>query len=102
VKPIRTRPQADDDIDRATAFLLQESPAAAVGLLDALEHDFATLARQPGVGSQRYAHLIPGQTLRMWPVSGYPWLIFYFEYPDHLEVIRVLHSRRDMPAALGE
>jgi plasmid stabilization system protein ParE len=29
-------------------------------------------------------------------------LIFYLERPDHLDVVRVLHAARDVPAALSE
>lgn len=38
----------------------------------------------------------------MWRVRGYPYLIFYLERPDYLDVARVLHSARDIPARLKE
>lgn len=79
-----------------------ENPAAAGGFLDALERDFDILSRQPGIGSLRYAHILPTEGLRMQPVTGFPWLVFYLERPDHLDVIRVLHKRRDTPSLLSD
>jgi len=35
-------------------------------------------------------------------VTGYPYLVFYVERPDHLEVWRVLHAQRDVPLAMDE
>ena len=94
------RPRATADIDHAAAYLFEENPVAAAAFLDALEGAFALLTEQPGIGSTRYAHLLPGTTLRMWPLSGFPYLIFYLERADILEVIRVLHGVRDLPAQL--
>lgn len=36
--------------------------------------------------------------LRSWALSRYPYLIFHIERPDHIDVWRVLHSKRDIPA----
>ena len=97
---MRIRPLATADIDHAAAYLFEENPAAATAFVDALENALTLLSEQPGIGSTRYAHLLPGATLRMWPLSGFPYLIFYLERADILEVIRVLHGVRDLPALL--
>jgi hypothetical protein len=34
----------------------------------------------------------------MWPIRRFPYLIFYIEQPDALDVWRVLHGQRDIPA----
>ena len=39
---------------------------------------------------------MPGQ--RSWPLTRYPHLVFYVERPDHIDVWRVLHGQRDIPA----
>ena len=41
---------------------------------------------------------IPG--LRSWPLTRYPHLVFYMEREDHIDVWRVLHGVRDIPAWL--
>ena len=102
MKPIRIRPLAETDIDHAVAYIWRDNPVAATQLLDALEEGFSALSHQPAMGSPRYAHLIPGNMLRMWKVDKFPYLVFYLEHEDHLDVVRVLHEVRDIPALLGE
>lgn len=102
MKPAHVRPRADRDIDEALAYLFMENPAAANSFLDALERDLDMLSRQPGIGSLRYTHILPVEGLRMRPVTGFPWLVFYFERSDHLDVIRLLHSRRDISSLLSD
>jgi toxin ParE1/3/4 len=58
------------------------------------------LSRYPQTGSSRYGHELDLPGLRMWPLKTYPFLIFYLEQPDHLDIWRVLHSQRDIPAGL--
>jgi toxin ParE1/3/4 len=36
----------------------------------------------------------------MWPVRRFPYLIFYLETEDRVDVWRPLHNRRDIPASL--
>jgi len=97
---LRIRPLATADIDHAAAFLVDVNPAAAGSFLEAMETAFGLMLEQPGIGSPRYTHLLPGVTLRMWPVQGFPHLIFYLERIDAVEVLRVLHGARDLPAIL--
>lgn len=88
-------------MEKAVAFLLEsQAPAAARQVLVELEAAFARLARRPRVGSPRYAHLVPG--LRFWGLRRHPYLIFYVEQPRSVDVLRVLHAARDLPAALRE
>jgi toxin ParE1/3/4 len=35
-------------------------------------------------------------------VQRYPYLVFYVERDDHIDVWRVLHGQRDIPAWLGK
>lgn len=43
---------------------------------------------------------LPG--LRAWPLTRYPYLVFYVERSDHVDVWRVLHAQRDIPAWMQE
>lgn len=76
-RTLHVRPLATADIDHAAAFLYDENPAAASAFLEAIEAAFDLLKEQPGVGSPRYAHLLPGVNLRMWPLRHFPHLIFF-------------------------
>lgn len=55
----------------------------------------------PQVGSLRYAQLLDVEGLRFVIVEGFPYLIFYFEQPDYLDVVRMLHQQQDIPAILS-
>jgi toxin ParE1/3/4 len=39
---------------------------------------------------------LPG--LRSWPLTRYPYLVFYVVRSDHVDVWRVLQGQRDIPA----
>ncbi|MBR8656964.1 type II toxin-antitoxin system RelE/ParE family toxin [Achromobacter sp. Marseille-Q0513] len=102
-KPIIPRTRAEQDIDEAiTHYLDEQAPRAASGFVDALEAAYRHVARHPASGSSRYAHELDLPDLRSWPLSRYPFLVFYVERPQHIDVWRVLHTRRNLPVWLQE
>ena len=74
---------------------------AALGFIEALEAAYARIGRYPAAGSPRYAHELDLPELRFWPLKNYPYLVFYVERGDHIDVWRVLHAQRDLPAWLS-
>jgi len=101
VKPVVPRERANLDVEEAVAYYLNEgSEQAALGFIDALEQAYAHLSRHPATGSPRYAHELNLPGLRVWPLKRYSYLIFYLEHDDHIDVWRVLHGQRDIPAWL--
>ena len=102
-KAVVPREQANQDVDEAIAHYLGEDAApAALGFIDALEQAYTHIGRHPGTGSPRYAHELNLPGLRAWSLTGYPQVVFYVERPDHIDVWRVLHGQRDIPAWLQE
>lgn len=98
-KPVIPREQANRDVDEAVAYYLSEAgEAVAMGFVDALEQAYGHIGRHPATGSQRYAHELNLPDLRVWPLTRYPHLVFYVEHSHHIDVWRVLHSQRDIPA----
>lgn len=98
-KSVVPRTQANRDVDDALAYYLgEDAPQAALGFVDALEKAYVHIGRHPGAGSPRYAHELNLPGLRVWPLTRYPYLVFYIERPDHVDVWRVLHGQRDIPA----
>lgn len=98
-KPVVPREQASRDVDAALAWYLEEGgPSVALDFIDALERAYTHIGRHPGTGSPRYAHELELPGLRAWSLSRYPYLVFYVERPDHIDVWRVLHGQRDIPA----
>lgn len=86
-KPVIPRELAKWDVDEALAFYLQEAGhQVALGFVDALEKAYAYLGRNAATGSPRYAHELNLPGLRMWPLTRYPYMVFYVEHNDHIDV----------------
>ena len=97
------RALADQDIEAIVdSYLVDGGASVALSFIDSLQHAFEQLARQPGMGSPRYAQEMGLPGLRSWPLRSFPHIVFYFEAPDAIEVWRVLHGRRAIPVHLQE
>ncbi len=97
-KAVVTREQANRDVDEVIAYyLVEDAEQAALGFIDALERAYAHIGRRPETGSPRYSHELNLPGLRVWSLTRYPYLIFYVERSDHIDVWRVLHAQRDIP-----
>ncbi|WP_424624892.1 type II toxin-antitoxin system RelE/ParE family toxin [Achromobacter marplatensis] len=98
-KPVIPRLQANEDIDTAIAYYSdQASEQVALGFIDALERAYSHLSRHAATGSSKYAHELDLPGLQSWPLTRYPYLIFYVDCPSHIDVWRVLHQQRNIPA----
>ena len=102
-KAIILRELARLDIDEAIDHYLGEgAPKAALDFIDALEKAYSHIGRQPASGSPRYAHELNIPGLRFWRLTRFPYLVFYFEHGDHVDVWRVLQEQRDIPVWMNE
>lgn len=100
-KPLVPRQVAQQDIEQAIAYYMAEGGAdLAVRFIDTLETTFRHLGTHPATGSSRYATELDLPGLRAWPLRQFPQIIFYVEQKSHLDVWRVLHGQRDIPAWL--
>jgi len=98
-RPVVPRERAARDVEEAVDYLLAEAGTqVALAFIDALERAYAHIGANPASGSARYAHELGLPDARFWRVEGYRYLIFYAEQPDHIDVWRVLHAQRDLPA----
>lgn len=102
MKPLVRRQRADLDVEEAVDYFLQNAPEHALAFVDALEQAYRQIQRRPGTGSPRYAHELSLPGLRSWRCKRFPYLVFYFEYADQIDVWRVLHGSRDIPAGLQQ
>ena len=97
-KPIVPRASAERNIDDAIDRYLDEAGEdVALAFVDALERTFEHIAHHPATGSPRYRHELDLPGLRSWPLKRHPYLVFYIEREDHVDVWRVLHGERDIP-----
>jgi toxin ParE1/3/4 len=91
------------DIDDAINHYLNENAEqAALDFIDRLEQSYSHISEYPATGSPRYAHELNLPGLRFWPTTKYPYLVFYVEQPQHIDVWRVLHGERDIPVLMQQ
>ena len=102
-KAVIPREQASRDVDEAVGYFLREAgETVALGFIDALEQAYGHIGRHPATGSPRYAHELNLPGLPAWKLTRHPHLVFYVEHPEHIDVWRVLHGQRDIPAWMQE
>jgi len=102
-KPVRPRESARRDVEAAVDYYVGEAGAdVALGFIDALQTAYRSIADHPAAGSPRYANQLGLPGLRSRIVRRYPYLVFYIERDDHIDVWRVLHALRDIPAWMQE
>lgn len=102
-KPVIPRALASQDVEDAVSYYLgEQAEQAALGFIDALENSYSHISRHPASGMPRYAHELDLPGLLYWPMKRYPYLVFYVERDDHVDVWRVLHGMRDIPEWLVE
>jgi len=102
-KPIVPRQFANQDVEEAIAYYLEQNATdAALGFIDELERAYTHISRHPATGSTRYGYELNLRGLRSWPLSRFPHLVFYVERSDHIDVWRVLHVQRDIPAWMND
>ena len=97
---VRLRVSAAADIEAALRAYVDEAGVDVAGrFVDAVEQAMRHVARSPHSGSLSFAHEVGIPELRVWPLARFPYLVFYRVRPHHVDVLRVLHSRRDVPAS---
>ena len=102
-KPVFLRGRARHDVDKAIDhYSIVATSALALAFIDALEDSFRHIADHPAGGSPRYADELSLPGLRSWVVKDFPFLVFYVEREEDIDVWRVLHAARDIPAWLRE
>lgn len=101
-KPVVLRQQAEQDISEAVEHYRAEAgEAVALKVIDELERVLTRMATHPGTGSSRYAHDLGLPGLRFQLLRKHPYLVFYVEQENSIDVWRVLHGHRDIPTWLG-
>ena len=102
-KPVVLREVARRDVDGAIDFYLSEADeAVALRFIDALQAAMFAIGRHPAAGSPRYAQELELPGLRSRLLKRFPYVVFYVERDRDVDVWRVLHAKRDIPAWLGE
>lgn len=102
-KGVITRKRARLDLEIAIDHYKREAGAEVAGaFVDEVRALFASLAAHPALGSPRYAWELDLPGLRAAQLSSYPYLVFYVEREENVDVLRVLHARADLASHLGD
>jgi len=93
---------AIDDLEELVSYYLKEAQhTVALRLIDNTERAFDQILAMPKIGALLGLDELPYEDIRRWHIQGFKHLvIFYREVADGIEIIRVLHSARDIPALL--
>ena len=98
---IRISDAANQDLleiwDHLYELAVYEGSKIHVKVLEQISGVFDTLADSPELGRAREE--LPGDGLRSFPAHAY--VVFYLPISDGVEIIRVLHERRNADAVFG-
>ena len=103
--PVELRPQAVQDLSDIATYLavVSTSDRTAARFLAAAESSFESLVEMPLLGVAREFADSGLEGIRMWLVESFEdYLIFYRPLEVGIEIIRVLHARRDINSLFGE
>ena len=100
-KPLRPRTSATRDAYRIVEYYEEEAGVAVADRFTAaLDAAYKRLRANAAIGSPLIGESCKRSGLRSWPVKGFPYLICYFDQPDHVDVWRILHGARDLGSLL--
>lgn len=100
-KAVVPRLAALNDIDDAFDYYGREGGRQlALRFADALMAVLDGVATRPATGSTRYAHELQLTGLRSRTLKRFPYMVFYVEHAAHIDLWRVLHSKRDVLSSL--
>lgn len=98
---IRLRAVAAADVESAISYYRETAGSAvATDFVDEFEKAISMLTRHPHTGALRFAYELEIPDLRSWSLNKFPYIVFYLPGEDHLDIWRVLHAQRDIPAFL--
>ncbi len=91
INRFRISQKADQDLEDIWVYHAQKDNLAADRLLALILDKFPMLAQFPEIGKARHEL---SKELRSFPVK--PYVIFYKQVKDTIEIVRVLHQSRDI------
>jgi toxin ParE1/3/4 len=95
--PPRFSPQSQRDLNDIGDYIAKDSPQNAARFVARLEQHCELIAQQPLIGRIR-DEVRPG--LRSFGFGRY--VIFYRPIAESVEIVRVIHSARDIKLAMSE
>jgi len=102
-RPVQFRDLASADLESAVDYYLREAGRdIARRFVDAVERTAQRASKNPQLGTLRFAYELGVPGLRALPIARHPYLMFYVERDSLVDVWRLLHTSRDIPATLQD
>lgn len=103
MKRIVPREAAERDVDAAVDhYTIEAGEDIARRFVESLRAAYGAIGERPRMGSPRYAVPMKFRGLRSRRLRRFPYMVFYFERDDHIDIWRILHAQRDIAAVLGQ
>ena len=100
---VRLRPLAEADlVERSEYYRHQGGDVLGERFFDAAVESLQRIGRMPGAGSLRVGEMCGVDGLRSRRLARFPCGWFYFERPDHIDVVRLLAYAQDLETILGD
>ncbi|MBT6120152.1 type II toxin-antitoxin system RelE/ParE family toxin [bacterium] len=95
--PVLFSPISERDIEDHYVWIASENKKSADKLLTSIQNIIGKLSSMPEIGTLFPISQNLSQKIRYLPISGFKHhLIFYAVTKDHIRVLRLLHSSRDL------
>jgi toxin ParE1/3/4 len=99
-RPAVLAPAARLEFQQAARWLARRNPDAARKLREATAEAARLLGGRPGVGRQQPE--LVGPHYRLWLLSSFPYVLVYDPRPVPPQILRFLHTARDLPPLLAD
>lgn len=99
---IRLQSAREDELEAVRYYAAEAGLDIALAFREALRTAYRLIVARPSAGSPRYGEILDLPGLRTKRLKRFPFLVFYIESPDRIDVWHVLHAQRDIPASLAE
>jgi len=97
---LRLERARQDELDAIAYYARDAGLDVALRFRKALRGAYESMIAAPATGSPRYGAILDIDGLRSRKLRGFPYLVFYVLRGNRIDVWRVLHSKRDILAAL--
>ena len=98
---LRRHSLADEDIIDAIDFYNDAlAHQASTRFLDSIEKALRFILAFPKAGSNRLGAMVGLRQFKTWPLSKFPFLVVYVVENEEIDVVRLIHQKRDFAEPL--
>ena len=99
-RTVTKNPRAEADLLEQYVFIGDDNLDAAERFLAAAEEAFTRLGEMPRLGRRWRSDDTRLEDIRVWPIPGWNYLVFYRQVETAIEVVRILHGAQDVTAII--